>query len=355
MKHYVTSQEQKKVWLCLYTCCVTRGVYIDLVPDLNTVTFIRSFKRFSARRGIPAKVISDNGRTFKSASKAIQKVLEAPEVKRHFTDVHCEWSFNLEKAPWWGGMFERLIKSAKRCLKKTIGRAHLTYDELLTLVTEVEAVLNLRPLTYVAMDDLESPLTPSHLLLGYRVLSLPDPSLSDDPSYSESTVEGLTRRMRHLIKTSEKFWKRWKKEYLLELRESHRTHRTDKGVVSPVRVGEIVTIHEEGRPRGLWRLGKIEYVMRGSDGEIRGACVRVLSKTGRFTLLRRPIQHLYPLEVCSQEAELASMIRQDATPPTPSDSQTEVGEDRTPDGHEQRPRRHAAIHARDRIFGCVTD
>ena len=165
-----SSQEQKKVWLCLYTCCVTRGVYLDLVPDLNTVTFIQSFKRFSARRGVPAKIISDNGKTFKSTSKYIGKVLENPETRKHFDDVHCEWDFNLEKAPWWGEIFERLIKSVKRCLMKVIGRAHLTFDELITFVTEVEGVLNSRPLSYVAMDDLDSPLTPSHLLLGYRVL-----------------------------------------------------------------------------------------------------------------------------------------------------------------------------------------
>ena len=109
-----------------------------------------------------------------------------------------------------------MIKSAKRCLKKSVGIASLTYDELSTFVTEIEAVLNSRPLTYVSTDDLEEPLTPSHLLLGYRVLSLPDPTLSNDPDYSESAND-LDRRMKHLLKTSEKFWKCWKKEYLLEL------------------------------------------------------------------------------------------------------------------------------------------
>ena len=128
--------------MCLYTCCVTRAVHLDLVPNLNALTFLRSFKRFTSRRGVPSKVVSDNAKTFKSASKIIRSVFNEPEVKKHFAELRVEWAFNLEKAPWWGGIFERMIKSAKRCLKKSVGRVSLTYDELLTLVTEIEAVLN---------------------------------------------------------------------------------------------------------------------------------------------------------------------------------------------------------------------
>ena len=119
-----------------------------------------------------------------------------------------------------GGIFERMIKSAKRCLKKSIGKNCLTHDELLTLVTEVEAVLNSRPLTYVSSEDTTEPLTPSHLLVGYRILTLPDPTIPDDSDY---TPENLTRRMSHLAKTLGRFWKRWKREYLLEFREFHRS------------------------------------------------------------------------------------------------------------------------------------
>ncbi len=186
----------------------------------------------------------------------------------------------------------------KRCLKKVVGRACLTYDELQTIIIEIEAVLNSRPLSYVSTDDLAEPLTPSHLILGYRVLSLPDPSLGDDrdPEYSESGQE-LSRRMRHLMKTSEKFWRRWRREYLVELREFHRNRKVDRGVPDAVREGQVVTIFDDGQPRGLWRLGRIEGVLKSADGKIRGALVRTQSKTGRSTVLRRPIQHLYPLEV----------------------------------------------------------
>ena len=164
---YVKEQENPKTWMCLYTCCTTRAVHLDLVQDLNTLTFLRSFKRFCARRGIPTRMLSDNAKTFKAADKAIQAIFLDPTVQQHFAGMRVEWQFNLEKAPWWGGIFERMVKSAKRCLKKVIGKQLLTYDELLTLVIEVEAVLNSRPLSYISTEDLEEPLTPSHLMTAW--------------------------------------------------------------------------------------------------------------------------------------------------------------------------------------------
>ena len=92
----------------------------------------------------------------------------------------------MKEGPRWGAIFKRLIKSDKRCLKKTLGRAALIYDELLTLVVETEGVLNSRPLSYISSDDLDEPLTPSHLLIGYRILSLPDPPRDINPDYQES-------------------------------------------------------------------------------------------------------------------------------------------------------------------------
>ncbi len=107
-----------KAWMILYTCYSTRAVHLDLVQDMTAETFMRSFRRFTARRGTPARMISDNAKTFKTASVSISSICERPEVKKFFSTVQVQWQFNLEKAPWWGGAFERMIKSAKRCLRK---------------------------------------------------------------------------------------------------------------------------------------------------------------------------------------------------------------------------------------------
>ena len=97
-----------------------------------------------------------------------------------------------------------MIKSAKRCLKKSTGKNCLSYGELHTLVVEIEAVLNSRPLTYVASEDIEEPLTPSHRLVGYRILTLPDPPITEEDDSGDSP-DGLTRRASHLTRTLRHF------------------------------------------------------------------------------------------------------------------------------------------------------
>ena len=133
---------------------------------MSAQAFIRSLKRFAARRGFPVRIVSDNAKTFKAASKTVRDALESPETKQFYNSIQLKWNFNLERAPRWGGLFKRMVQSAKRCLRKTIGSAKLAYDELLTALTEVEGILNSRPLTYISSDDVEEPLTPSHLLMG---------------------------------------------------------------------------------------------------------------------------------------------------------------------------------------------
>ena len=136
------TQESKKVWICLYTCCVTRAVSIDLVPDMSTGTFIRSLKRFCARRGMPHLFVSDNGKTFKAASRVTNGIVTSEEVQKYLSRVNIKWHFNLAKSPWWGGIFERLIRSTKRCLRKVVGQAKLMYDEFLIAIAEIESIIN---------------------------------------------------------------------------------------------------------------------------------------------------------------------------------------------------------------------
>ena len=241
-----------------------------------------------------------------------------------------------------GRIFERLVRSTKRCLRKIIGQAKLSYDELLTALTEVEMVLNSRPLTSVSADDFEEPLTPSHLLIGRRVMSLPDPVLPHD-SGDEVTASQLSRRSQHLNLTLNRFWKRWKNEYLLELREAHRHNKgTD---AAPVQVGDVVVIHNENQPRGFWKLARVERTIVGRDGKIRGAEVQVATSHGQPTVLHRPIQCLYPLEIKVQEK---AQLQSDLPESNPEDDSGETGGVAVQGSRHSK--RAAASEARDRIL-----
>ena len=337
--------------------CVTRAVHLDLVPDLTTEAFLRSFKRFAGRRGVPAKLVSDNGKTFKAAARLIRLIVGHKDVQRYLSGLGVKWIFNLPKAPWWGGLFERLIGSTKRCLRKVIGQSRLTYDELSTSLTEVEAVLNSRPLSCVTSDDMDEPLTPSHLLTGRRILSLPDHLTHGDVEEGESFESGqrlLTRRAQYVNTTINSFWKHWRREYLLELREAHRYHRGRTDPV-PVAVDDVVIIHDKDQPRGFWKLGR---VLVGRDGAARGATIQVAGHGRQATALNRPIQLLYPLEVSAGLAAPSAPAETGEAEPElsrNSQSNTDVSKqqelvDKPDMTIPPRSKRAAARNARDRLL-----
>ena len=164
---------KSKVWICLFSCNTSRGIHLEVVPDLTSGAFLRCLQRFTSRRGIPRLITSDNATTFKAASRILLKIAKSPEVLAYLASRRIIWRFLLEKAPWQGGAFEILIKLVKRTLKKILGQALLTYEELLTVVTDVEGTVNCRPITYLYLDERVGPLTPSHLITGKRIISLP--------------------------------------------------------------------------------------------------------------------------------------------------------------------------------------
>ena len=345
------TKNDSKVWIRLYTCCIVRAIHLEVVPDLTAQSFIPCFKRFTARRGFPTKMISDNGATFKAASRMLQDIVKHPEVEQCLSRI--QWVFNLERAPWWGGIFERMVKSVKRCLRKTISR--LTLDELQTAITEVEMIVNSRPLTYLSMDSVQEPITPSHLLTGHRVMSLPDgPYNSEVGEDVEIHTPDITRRMLHLNTVLEHFWRRWKKEYLLELREAHRhaKHPPKETTCGRIMVGDLVLVHEDSRPRGFWKIAKVESLIRGTDGEVRGAVVKLHSSDNRSTVLRRPLQLLYPLEVRQRLDDQVSNSNEDRDI-TDHDVPGDPADDTHPEPVQERQSRRIATRNAREIKGLL--
>ena len=239
----------------------------------------------------------------------------------------------------------------------------------MTAVTEIEAILNSRPLSYVSTDNIEEPLTPFHLLSVRRLYNLPDELCFHQIEKELTTTLSpvlLDRRMRHLQLTY-KFWKRWKLEYLLNLRKRYQYKTQRRADQRKIQTGDIVIVHDDQAVRGFWRLGKIRELITGLDGQIRGAVVDTVLH-GRSSVLKHPVQKLIPLEVNQNEEETDP-------PEVTTDDQEEVIDDSSDrrenisepefeslkttaepqSGISTRSKRSAAIEAQDKIFARLCE
>ena len=176
--------------------------------------------------------MSDNAKTFQATEKALNELFNHPEVQTDLGHKKVEWRFNLERAPWWRGFFER-IASVKDSLQETLGNARLTYEELLTVLVEVECMLNARPMTYEYNEVDDEVLTPSHLIYGRRIKSLLDEIMEPDDVVSEAQCP---ERFKYLSTRLNQFWNWWRKQiFRCKARSKNRT----------AEVGDIVLVLEE--------------------------------------------------------------------------------------------------------------
>ncbi|VDK17639.1 unnamed protein product [Anisakis simplex] len=286
--------EPIKRWIALFTCLTTRAVHLEVVHDLSAESFMQTFRRYIARRGKPETILSDNAAQFKLASKLFNELNNLQTIR---------WKFITERAPWQGGLYERLIGLTKQTMKKAIGRRLLDEEELRTLVTDAEGIINSRPITQVA-DDSNEVLRPIDFLIPQIQINV----LSDEEDTEEeylvsqsSTKDKLKKRWQQTKVVINKFWEIWRINYLAILRS--RTRKEHKGPRSttsrPPRLNEIVLVAEENVPRGNWLLGRIKEIRSGAGDVIRTALVQMPNGN----IWTRPINHLCPLETDIESPE----------------------------------------------------
>ena len=294
------SNEIAQTYICLYTCASTRAIHLELLRDLSVKSFLQSFRRFASRRGLPSTLLSHNAKTFKAGCKEVKTIVRSHEVQRYLSSNRVTWKFIVERAPWWGGFWERLIQSVKKCLKKTVGRTSLDYDELNTVLVETESIINSRPLTYIYGNDqsVSHPLTPSHLINGRQITLLPN----DEHFEIISTHKTLTRRQQHHKRLLEQFAKQWRHEYLLSLRERP-TAKSANGNPATVRVCDIVILKNDSTSRAIWKLAKVKELLPGNDVKIRAAIVKVPRINGKSQLLKRVVQDLIPIKIQAESTD----------------------------------------------------
>ena len=333
-----------KSYICLFMCAATRAIHLEVVMDLTERNFPQAFRRFASRKLLPRLVVSDNASTFVAGAEELRHLFQSLSLKEEFTRRGVEWQFIPKRAPWFEGFWERLIGLSKIALKKTLGRAFKTLLELQTLTVESEGILNDQPLTYVSsglQDD--EPLTPSHLLYGRRITSLLYPAIDEeelvDPNYGEDSE--IRRRNKLQASILQRFWSRWRHEYLTSLREFNRISGSNH---QTIKVGDIVLVHDD-KPRYSRKLAKIEELIRRNDGLVRAANIRTKSGT-----TNRPITKLHPLEITARVSEQANQTDNKEKPVRPITTREPLTIS-TP----QRPKRTAAVEARKKISAWVQE
>ncbi|XP_029170207.1 uncharacterized protein LOC114939928 [Nylanderia fulva] len=261
-----------KGYIAVFICFWSKAIHLELVSDYSSEAFIAALRRFVSRRGLCTDIFSDCGTTFVGADRTLRELFIAasPEgrgVARAAAKEGIRWHFNPPAAPHFGGLWEAAVKSAKYHLRRVIGETTLTFEELNTLLTQIEACLNSRPLQALSDDpDDVSALTPGHFLIGAPLLAIPEPLQEDEPGSSRS-------RWQHLQQMRDHFWGRWSKEYIHGL-----TSRSKwlKNETAP-HIGALCLVRSEISPPSRWPLARITKLHHGDDGVVRVVTIKTAS------------------------------------------------------------------------------
>ncbi|XP_047543335.1 uncharacterized protein LOC125075669 [Vanessa atalanta] len=282
-----------KGYIALFICMVTRAIHLEVVSELSAKGFIAAFRRFVSRCGRCQDLFSDNGTNFVGADKILSEMFNAAkselpnEIATILNNEGTKWHFNPPHSPNFGGIWEAGVRSVKTHLRKVVGDSTLTYEELSTVLAQIEACLNSRPISQLSdnPDDL-LPLTPGHFLVGEPLITIPDRDNTDDH------ITGI-ERWRLIQKMVNDCWKRWSREYLVLLSQRYKwtTNRTEP------EINDIVIVKEDNVPPAKWILGKIIQKHTGKDN-----ITRVVTIKCKNNFLKRPVSKLCFLpKSCSHE------------------------------------------------------
>lgn len=276
-----------KGYLVLFVCMVTKAVHLELVTSLSTEAFLMTLKRFLSRRGNPTIIYSDNATNFVGARNHLrdlyiffQNPLTTNTIKDFLSLNETQWKFIPPRSPHWGGIWEAGIKNAKHHLNRLVGNAQLTFEELSTVLCQIEAILNSRPLYPLSSDPLDFEcLTPGHFLIGTSLTAYPDKNLTE-------VKENRLSFWQRCSQMQQAFWKKWSVDYLNRLQNRPKWLYTSKNL----KENDLVLLREDNVPPLYWPRARIIEALPGADGRVRA--VKLRTPDGIFT---RAISKVSPL------------------------------------------------------------
>lgn len=275
-------RRNEKRWGLLFKCLTTRAVHLEVLTSIDSDAFLMALRRFIARRGTPHELHSDHGTNFHGGQRELETSFNqlGPQLQEILAKRQINFIYNPPAAPHFGGAWEREIRSVKTALRATLEAETVTEEVLTTVLVEIEAILNSKPLGYVSSDlsDLD-PVTPNFLLMGRPDTSLPQVVYPASELLSK-------RRWRHVQVLAERFWSAFTKYYLL----GQQTRGKWQSSLPNIQDGAIVMMVDPQLPRSAWQIGKVIKVFPGADGRVRSAEVQIQDR-----VYTRPITRLVVL------------------------------------------------------------
>ena len=271
-------------------------MHLEIVTGLTTDAFLAAFRRFIARRGKPQEMNSDHGTNFVGAKRELaelDKLLKSDThndiLSKELGNQGITWKFTPERGPHFGGLWEAGVKSVKTHLSRIVGGTRLSYEEMSTVLCQIEACLNSRPLSEISSDpsDLNA-LTPGHFLITTELNALPEPNLLD-------LKLNRLDRWQHLQALYQQFWSRWSKEYLCRLQQRPKWTKIRRNL----KLDDLVVVMEDNLPPTCWLLARVVELHPGRDGLVRVATVK--TKSGIY---KRPVVKLSLLVPADDDTDI---------------------------------------------------
>ena len=264
-----------KVYLAVFVCFATKATHLEVVSSLTSQACLAAIHRFVARRGVPYRLFSDNGTNFTGARGELIKLRslldkQGGKVAAGVEKLGMEWVFIPPGSPNFGGLWEAAVKSAKSHIKKVVGKALLTFEELATLCCDIEAIMNSRPLVPASDDPKDlGVLTPFMFLTGEQSKSMPLLQHVKLPS-DDLLKLNVTKRWLHVRNMMSDFWGRWSRDYLSTLQQRPKNVLE----IPNLKVDDMVLLVDERNAPLQWPIGRVTAVFPGNDGHVRAVNVR---------------------------------------------------------------------------------
>ncbi|XP_055634089.1 uncharacterized protein LOC129774381 [Toxorhynchites rutilus septentrionalis] len=265
-----------KVYVALFVCLVVKAVHIEVVVDLSAASCINAVNRIVARRGRIIELHCDNATAFVGANREFiasrnefLHQFKGDEWRHHCLHNGIRFRFIPARSPHFGGLWDAGVKSFKHHFRRIMGPKAYTMDHFLTILAQVEATLNSRPLSPLSdsPDDLDV-LTPAHFLIGEPLVTIAEPDLSH-------IKPGRLDRFQEMKKSTQDLWTRWSRDYRSQLHQRTKWRNSQTNL----KPGQLVLL-KDNTPPLQWPLGRIVETIPGKDGHVRVVVVK--TATGQY-------------------------------------------------------------------------